>query len=150
MQHTIYSKRVNSMHSKATKWPCKPMITFIAHRKCCGLDVTVAATPWSITSLTTDLSVSQGTCDILFVTRLALSFCDLSSHCSIFCSPPTHLTRVCHPSEIFFWICGIDNSEVNIDKGYKHFSGTRLTLIIKFSKILLFYEIAERFFYDKL
>lgn len=67
------------MLSKVRKWPCKPMITFTAQRNCCSLHVTVTSTPQN---LTTDLSVSQGMCDILFVTRSALSFCDRASPCS--------------------------------------------------------------------
>lgn len=66
------------------------MITFTAQRKCFGLDVTVAATPQSLEA---DLSVSQGTCDILCVTRLALSFCvtgSPSSHSSVLHLHPTH------------------------------------------------------------
>lgn len=77
------------MLSKVRKWPCKPMITFTAQRNCCSLHVTVTSTPQN---LTTDLSVSQGMCDILFVTRSALSFCDRASPCShysIFYSPTT-------------------------------------------------------------
>lgn len=81
-------------------------VTSTARRECRSLRVTVAATPQSLA--TTDLGVSQGICDILFVTRLALSFCDRvspSSHHSIFRShigrsPPslgqhcTAMTRV--------------------------------------------------------
>ncbi len=78
------------MQSRVRKWQCKPMITSTAQRQCSSLHVTVAATPQS---LTTDLSVSQGICDILFVTHLALSFGDRvspSSHSSIFRSHTTH------------------------------------------------------------